>query len=229
MGGVALLLKSDGVLSAEFPHLLQLLRQTQFDTIYHEHFSYLSLHALEAALGATGLRAFDVEMLPTHGGSLRLFVCRRDSERHPETPNVEMARAAERAGGLEDLATYGAFSGRVAACRDQLTAFMVEASRAGRVVAAYGAAAKGNTLLNSCGLTSRDIICVADRSPHKQGLYLPGSRIPIVAPERIAEIKPDYLLILPWNLRDEITQDMAHVRDWGCRFVVAIPGIEMLR
>jgi SAM-dependent methyltransferase len=226
--GVAELLKPDGVLSAEFPHLHQMLEQTQFDTIYHEHFSYLSLHAIERMLAAVGLHAFDIELLPTHGGSLRLFACRRASTQHPQTPNVEMVRAAERAGGLHELATYDVFAERVAECRENLAGFIQRTHAAGKTVAAYGAAAKGNTLLNSCGLTASDIICVADRSPHKQGRYLPGSRIPIVAPARIAEIKPDYLLILPWNLRDEIMREMAQVRDWGCRFVIAIPRLTML-
>ena len=229
LGGVAALLKSDGVLSAEFPHLLRLLQETQFDTIYHEHFSYLSLHAIEAVLASVGLRVFDVEMVPTHGGSLRLFACRRDIARHAELPNVRMLRAAEKEGGLQDFAAYDAFARRVADCRRELIAFVSRARATGRAVAAYGAAAKGNTLLNSCGLTSRDIVCVADRSPHKQGRYLPGSRVPVVAPERITDVKPDYLLILPWNLRDEIMRDMAHVREWQCRFVVAIPNITILQ
>jgi SAM-dependent methyltransferase len=226
--GAAELLKPDGVLSAEFPHLLQLLQQTQFDTIYHEHFSYLSLQALELVLACAGLRAFDVETLPTHGGSLRLFACRQESRQHPETPNVGAARAIETAGGLHKLTAYDAFAGRVAECRKALIAFIERARQSKQVVAAYGAAAKGNTLLNSCELTVRDIVCVADRSPHKQGRYLPGSRIPIVAPERIADVKPDILLILPWNLRDEIMDEMAHVREWGCRFAVAVPRATML-
>jgi SAM-dependent methyltransferase len=226
--GVAELLKPDGVLSAEFPHLLHLLQQTQFDTIYHEHFSYLSLQSIEAVFASVGLRAFDVEGLLTHGGSLRVFACRRDSARYSETSGVEAVRAIERAGGLQRLDTYDAFASRVADCRKQLTSFIERARSEKRVVAAYGAAAKGNTLLNSCAITSRDIVCVADRSPHKQGRYLPGSRIPIVTPERIAEVKPDYLLILPWNLRDEIMHDMSHMGKWGCRFVVAVPALTIL-
>ncbi len=227
--GIAILLKPDGVLSAEFPHLLRMLQQAQFDTIYHEHFSYFSLHTLEPVFASAGLRAFDVEILSTHGGSLRVFACRRDSTPHRETSRLAAVRMAEQAGGLARLEIYDAFAARVAACRKGLLGFIERARRDQRVVAAYGAAAKGNTLLNSCGLTSQDIVCVADRSPHKQGRYLPGSRIPIVAPQRIAEVKPDYLLILPWNLRDEIMHDMAHVRDWGCRFVTAIPNIAILQ
>ena len=141
---------------------------------------------------------------------------------------MEAVRAAERQGGLARIETYDAFASRVAGCREDLIGFIVRARATGRSIAAYGAAAKGNTLLNSCALTNRDIICVADRSPHKQGRFLPGSRIPIVAPERISEIKPDYLLVLPWNLRDEIMDEMSHVRGWGCRFVVAIPGVTVL-
>jgi len=228
LGGIAALLKTDGVLSAEFPHLLRLLQDTQFDTIYHEHFSYLSLGALEIVLASVGLRVFDVELLATHGGSLRVFACRRESARHVETPNVAAVRAAEREGGLARMETYEAFARRVADCRADLMAFIDRAHAARRTIGAYGAAAKGNTLLNSCGLTSRDIVCVADRSPHKQGRFLPGSHVPIVAPQRLAQLKPDYLLILPWNLRDEIVDEMSHVRDWGCRFVVAIPSVAIL-
>jgi SAM-dependent methyltransferase len=228
LSGITELLKPDGVLSAEFPHLLQLVQQTQFDTIYHEHFSYFSLHAIEVVLASAGLRIFDVEMLQTHGGSLRLFACRSDSTRHPQTSHIEAVRAAEIAAGLRQLVTYDAFASRVARRRKELIAFINRARAAGRVVAAYGAAAKGNTLLNSCGLTAKDIVCVADRSPHKQGRYLPGSRIPIVEPDCIAAVRPDYLLILPWNLRDEIVRNMAHVREWGCRFVVAIPELTIL-
>jgi SAM-dependent methyltransferase len=228
LGGIAALLKTDGVLSAEFPHLLRLLQDTQFDTIYHEHFSYLSLGALETMLASVGLRVFDVELLATHGGSLRVFACRRESARHAETPNVAAVRTAEREGGLARMETYEAFARRVDGCRSDLMGFIDRAHAARRTIAAYGAAAKGNTLLNSCGLTSRDIACVADRSPHKQGRFLPGSQVPIVAPQRLAQLKPDYLLILPWNLRDEIMDDMSHVRDWGCRFVVAIPSVAIL-
>jgi SAM-dependent methyltransferase len=228
LGGIAALLKTDGVLSAEFPHLLRLLQDTQFDTIYHEHFSYLSLSALETVLASVGLRAFDVELLATHGGSLRVFACRRESARHAETPNVAAVRTAEREGGLARMETYEAFARRVDGCRSDLMGFIDRAHAERRTIAAYGAAAKGNTLLNSCGLTSRDIVCVADRSPHKQGRFLPGSHVPIVAPQRLAQLKPDYLLILPWNLRDEIMDDMSHVRDWGCRFVVAIPSVAIL-
>jgi SAM-dependent methyltransferase len=228
LGGIAALLKTDGVLSAEFPHLLRLLRETQFDTIYHEHFSYLSLSSLEAVFGAVGLRAFDVELLDTHGGSLRVFAC-RESARHAETANVSTVRATEREGGLGRMETYEAFALRVAGCRADLIDFIDRARAARHTIAAYGAAAKGNTLLNSCGLTSRDIVCVADRSPHKQGRFLPGSHVPIVAPQQLGQLKPDYLLILPWNLRDEIMDEMSHARDWGCRFVVAIPSVAVLQ
>ena len=228
LGGVAHLLKADGVFSAEFPHLLRLLDETQFDTIYHEHFSYLSLGAFQTVMASVGMRVFDVESLPTHGGSLRVFSCREDSARHVETPNVAKVRAAERDAGLGRLDAYDAFAARVIRCCERLVNFVKEARGAGRLIAGYGAAAKGNTLLNTCAFTARDIACVADRSPHKQGHYLPGSHIPVVAPEQIAEIRPDYLLILPWNLREEIVANMAHVRDWGCRFVVPIPTVTVL-
>jgi SAM-dependent methyltransferase len=227
LGGVARLLKIDGVFSAEFPHLLRLLQHTQFDTIYHEHFSYLSLRALETVFAATGLRVFDIEQLPTHGGSLRIFACRQDSSRQVEMSAIEQVRSAEREGDLDRFETYDRFASRVSRCREQFLDFIRDTHNKGSVIAAYGAAAKGNTLLNFCGITRNDIVCVADLNVRKQGRYLPGSRIPVVAPERIAQIKPDYLLILPWNLREELMASMPHVRDWGCRFVIAIPSVSV--
>lgn len=223
--GVAEILKPEGVFTAEFPHLLEMLQKVEFDTVYHEHFSYLSLLAIGAVFIAVGLRVFDVEELVTHGGSLRVFACRRDSTRHVETPAVAALRAKEEAAGLGRVETYDAFAARVAECCNGLVRFVREARATGRVIAAYGAAAKGNTLLNTCRLTRDDIVCVADRSPYKQGRLLPGSHVPIVSSEEIAKVKPDYLLILPWNLSREIMDSMAHVRDWGCRFVVAVPSV----
>ncbi|MCP8940096.1 class I SAM-dependent methyltransferase [Alsobacter sp. SYSU M60028] len=222
--GFAELLKPGGVASFEFPHLLRLIEGVQFDTIYHEHFSYLSLLAAERIFAAHGLRAFDVEELPTHGGSLRLSLC-HEAAAHRPTPGLAKVRADEAAAGLDGDAAYEGFTPRVEKVRDDLLAFLRTAKAEGRRVAAYGAAAKGNTLLNYCGVDGALIDYVVDLSPHKQGLYLPGSHLPILPPSRIAETKPDYVLILPWNLREEIMRQMAHVADWGGRFVVAVPRL----
>ncbi len=220
--GFALLLKPDGVATFEFPHLLNLIRHTQFDTIYHEHFSYLSLFAVEKIFAATDLRAFDVEEIATHGGSLRLFACRAGASRH-ETPRLADLRAKEHGAGLDSLDAYRGFAPRVEAAKRSFLAFLAQARAEGKSVAAYGAAAKGNTFLNVCGVTRTDIGCVFDRSTAKQGKLLPGSHIPILAPERIGEIKPDYLVVLPWNLIEEIKADMGFIAEWGGRFVTAAP------
>ena len=227
VAGLAALVRPDGVVSLEFPHLLRLIEGVQFDTIYHEHFSYFSVLALEPVLARHGLRIFDAEELPTHGGSLRLFAC-REGGGHGEGPGLATLRATERAAGLDRLETYAGFAGQVAAVRSSLLGFLENARRYGKSVAAYGAAAKGNTLLNHCGIDRALVDYVVDASPHKQGRYLPGSRLPIHAPGRLAETRPDYVLILPWNLRDEITATMAVVGDWGGRFVVPVPRTEVL-
>ena len=215
-------LKPDGVLTFEFPHLLNLIELVQFDTIYHEHFYYLSMLAVERVLRANGLRPFDVDLLPTHGGSLRLFVCHAGSGRD-ETEALKSLRAAEHAAGLDRLETYGGFAPRVRAVRDSFLAFLAKARTEGKAVAAYGAAAKGNTFLNYCGATTDDIVAVYDASLAKQGRFLPGSHVPILAPAQVVDAKPDYLVILPWNLKAEIMAQMAHIRDWGGRFVIASP------
>lgn len=224
--GFAVLLKPQAVATFEFPHLLNLIEQVQFDTIYHEHYSYLSLVSVERILTAAGLRAFDVEEIPTHGGSLRLFVCRSDAGHH-ETPALLALRAREAAARLDSLAGYEGFAPRVEAVRAQFLEFLRMARSTGAKVAAYGAAAKGNTFLNYCGVGADDIVCVFDRSLEKQGRLLPGSHIPILAPERIAEIRPDYLVILPWNLSSEIRTSMAQIATWGGKFVTAIPQLEI--
>lgn len=226
VAGFAEILKPEGVSTFEFPHLLNLIRELQFDTIYHEHFSYLSLVAVERVLESCGLRAFDVERLPTHGGSLRLFVCRKDA-RHAATPRLDEARADERAAGLDRIEGYAGFAEKVDGVKAGFLAFLARAKAEGKTVAAYGAAAKGNTFLNVCGVTAKDIVCVYDRSAAKQGRFLPGSHIPVQAPETIGRTKPDYLLILPWNLREEIVGQMAEIRDWGGRFVTAVPEIRV--
>lgn len=227
VAGVATALAASGVATLEFPHLLRLLEEHQFDTIYHEHFSYFSFHTVRDVFAAHGLDLFDVEELPTHGGSLRVYA------RHAEVGSMETRDrvadllARERAAGLLDPTTYDAFEERVRATKRGLLRFLLDSADAGRRVAGYGAPAKGNTLLNYCGVGPDLLPYTVDRSPHKQGRYLPGTRIPVASPERLREEKPDYVLILPWNLRDEIVEQMADVRSWGGRFVVAIPEIEV--
>lgn len=225
--GFAAVLKPQGVSTFEFPHILNLIGDVQFDTIYHEHFFYLSLVAVERIFHAAGLRVFDVEELPTHGGSLRVYACLKAAN-HTEEPGVEAVRAKERTAGLDTLKGYEGFAPRVEAVRSSFQAFMQQAKADGKSVAAYGAAAKGNTFLNYCGITHDDMVCVFDRSLEKQDRLLPGSHLPIHAPERIADIKPDYLVILPWNLEAEITKANRHIGDWGGKFVVAIPETRII-
>ena len=227
VAGFREVLKPEGVLTFEFPHFLNMLELVQFDTIYHEHFSYLSLLAVAQVLRANGLRAFDVELLPTHGGSLRLF-CAHEASSHPETDALKTLRAREAAAGLHKLETYDGYAARVDAVRDSFLAFLRQAKADGKSVAAYGAAAKGNTFLNYAGVGADDLVAAFDANPHKQGRYLPGSHVPILAPERVAEVKPDYVLILPWNLKDEIMAQLAYIRAWGGRFVIASPRTEVL-
>ncbi|HSV01646.1 MAG TPA: class I SAM-dependent methyltransferase [Phenylobacterium sp.] len=226
-GGFRHVLKAAGVLTFEFPHVLKLIEKVQFDTIYHEHFSYLSLLAVEQVLRANGLRPFDVERLATHGGSLRLFVCHAGSGRE-ETEALRALRAEEAAAGLRRMETYQGFTPRVEAVRESFRAFLASARAQGKRIAAYGAAAKGNTFLNYCGTTAADVVCAFDANPAKQGRLLPGSHVPIRAPEALREVRPDYLLILPWNLQEEITREHGYIREWGGRFVTASPATRML-
>lgn len=226
VGGMPAVLKPEGVITLEFPHLLSLLADCQFDTIYHEHYSYLSLMALEPVFRRAGLRIFDVELIPTHGGSLRLHVC-HDRAMHARTPRVDDVLARELAAGLDSASTYAAFADRVRQVKKSLVSFLVDARSEGKRVAAYGAAAKGNTLLNYCGVSTDLIDCVVDRNPGKQDRLLPGSRIPVADPQEIFRRRPDYLLILPWNIKDEVARQMAGIRDWGGRFVTAIPSLEI--
>ena len=227
VAGFRELLKDEGVLTFEFPHLLNLIEKVQFDTIYHEHFSYLSLLAVEQVLRANGLRPFDVERLATHGGSLRLFCCHMGSG-HEETGALAALRTAERAAGLDRIDTYAGFALRVEAVRDSFRTFLAAEKAARRRIAAYGAAAKGNTFLNYCAATPADIVAVFDASPAKQGRFLPGSHLPILAPDAVREIRPDDLLILPWNLKDEIMAQMGFIADWGGRFVTASPETKVV-
>jgi SAM-dependent methyltransferase len=220
--GIRILLAPQGVATFEFPHLLRLMLESQFDTIYHEHFSYFSLLAVKRVFEAHALRVFDLDELPTHGGSLRLYVGHAGADQ-PLGRNVEKVLSDEGKAGLDGLKAYAAFQEQVRETKRSLLEFLIQARRAGKRIAAYGAAAKGNTLLNYCGIRGDFIDYVADRSPHKQGRYLPGTRIPIAHPDRIRETRPDYVLILPWNLRDEIVEQNAFVREWGGKFVVPVP------
>jgi SAM-dependent methyltransferase len=228
VAGMQILLKPDGIITMEFPALLNLMQYNQFDTIYHEHFSYLSFSVAERICAHHGITLFDVDELPTHGGSLRIYGRHADNTGVPVTPAVAAMRRREADAGLTSLPAYQAFTEQVHATKRDLLEFLIETKRQGKSVAAYGAPAKGNTLLNYCGIRGDFIDYTVDRSPHKQGHSLPGTHIPIYAPEKLAETRPDYVLIMPWNLRDEITATMAHIRDWGGRFVVFIPRVEVI-
>jgi len=225
VGGFAALLAPDGVATFEFPHLLRTIAGMQFDTVYHEHFSYLSLIALEPLFARHGLEIVEVTELPTHGGSLRVFVAPRGSR--AADPSVAAVLAAERAAGLERLETYAAFGERVVRIKDDFAAFLLDAKRRGKRVAGYGAAAKATTLLNYAGARADVMPYVADKSPHKQGHFIPGVRVPIVAPDRIRADRPDYVVIFPWNVEAEIRAELADVRGWGGRFVLAIPELRV--
>jgi SAM-dependent methyltransferase len=224
--GIAIALKPGGTVSIEFPHLLRLIENVQFDTIYHEHFSYLSLAFIERLFAAHGLAVWDVEELPTHGGSLRILG-RHVSDPRGTTAAVDAVRTAERHAGMLGISAYQTFTPRVLAIKRDIIRFLLDAQSEGKSVAAYGAAAKGNTLLNYCGIRGDLVEFVADLNPHKQGRLLPGSRIPVVPPERIIERQPDYVLVLPWNLREEIAGQLNSIREWGGRFVTAIPQLEV--
>lgn len=228
VGGLRILLKPGGVITMEFPHLLNLVRENQFDTIYHEHYSYFSLQTVEKVFACHGLRLFDVEKLPTHGGSLRIYACHTQDAKHQETGRVRILGDEERRAGLGEVSTYAGFAKGVERTKRRLLEFLIRAKDAGESVVAYGAAAKGNTLLNFCGIRTDLVDYAVDRNPHKQGRFLPGSRIPIFHPDRIRETRPHYVLILPWNIKDEIVSQMAHVREWGAKFVVPIPETRIL-
>jgi hypothetical protein len=225
VAGLAYLAGSSGLISVEVPHLLQLVQRTEFDTIYHEHYAYWSLHAMAAVFEAHGLKIVDVKELPTHGGSLRVFA-RRSGTR--ASRNVAALTAAEVQAGIADPRFYERFGPRVERVIAAFREYLDKVHTTGRRIAAYGAAAKGNTFLNAGKVTARDIIFVADRNPHKQGHLLPGSRIPIVAPEIVLDRKPDDLIILPWNMAEEIVREMAAIRRWGGRFVIGVPKLHFL-
>jgi len=223
VAGLKLLVAPDGVITMEFPHLMRLVEGNQFDTIYHEHFSYLSLLVVQRVFSAQGLVVFDVEELSTHGGSLRVYARHENDASKPVEPAVDELCARELAAGYGRIETYLSFDQRVAQTKRRLLEFLITARREGKRVAGYGAPGKGNTLLNYCGIRTDLVDYTVDRSPYKQGKFLPGTHIPIFSPEKIAETGPDYVLILPWNLKDEIIEQLGYVRRWGGQFVVPIP------
>ncbi len=228
VAGLKVLLAPMGVLTMEFPHLLRLIEEDQFDTIYHEHYSYFSFTTVRKVFASHGLTLFDVEELPTHGGSLRIYARHDEDDSKPIGERVGDLLVREETARLGCLKTYGSFSERVRRVKRDLLRFLIQAKEEGKSVAGYGAAAKGNTLLNYCGVRTDFLDYTVDRSPHKQGRYLPGTRLPIHAPDRLRETRPDYVLILPWNLKDEIMEQMSDVRSWGGRFVVPIPEVRIL-
>ena len=227
VNGLKVLLKPTGLITMEFPHLLRLMDQNQFDTIYHEHFSYFSFHAVEQVFARHGMKLFDVEELPTHGGSLRIYACHdQDASKSIGTRTWEL-KSREEAAGLGRLNRYLSFGSQVEDTKRKLLSFLISVRQEGKRVVGYGAPAKGNTLLNYCGIRTDFIDYTVDRSPHKQGHFLPGVHIPIYAPDQIRETRPDYVLILPWNLREEVMQQLAHIREWGGKFVVPIPEVRV--
>lgn len=225
--GMKATLKPGGTITLEFPHLMQLIAHNQFDTVYHEHYSYLSLYTVDRIFAASGLRVFDVEALPTHGGSLRIYGCHPDDPR-PTLPSVPALLDEEERSGLRDLAAYRSFQHRADKVKDDLLSFLIEQKNAGRIVAGYGAAAKGNTLLNYAGVKPDLLPFVCDAAASKQGKFMPGSHIPILPPSALAERKVDVVLILPWNIASEIVQQQAAVRERGGKFVVAVPHVKVI-
>lgn len=227
VAGFARVLKADGVSTFEFPHLMRLVEQGQFDTIYHEHFSYLSLMAVDTIFSRNGLRVFDVNELPTHGGSLRVFAQRADTGRRQSTQALAALLEREQSAGIGTAGYYAGFQERANTIKDDLMSFLIQAKREGKRVGAYGAAAKGNTLLNYAGVRSNLLPWVVDRNPSKQGKFMPGSRIAIVDEDHLRRAKPDYVLILPWNLKAEVIAQLSYIAEWGARFVTAVPQIEV--
>lgn len=227
VGGIPRVLKAEGVLTLEFPHLVRLMEGLQYDTIYHEHFFYFSLLTVEDILGRHGMRVFDVEQLPTHGGSLRIFACHQDAS-HPETQRLRDLRAAEAAYGIARIETYTRFQERVVESKFAVLDFLIEAKRAGKRIAAYGAPGKGNTLLNYCGIRTDFFDYAVDRNPWKHGRVTPVTQIPILPPERLRETQPDLVVVMPWNLKDEIASQHSYIQEWGGRFVIFLPDVRVL-
>jgi len=226
--GLKILLNPNGVITMEFPHLLQLIRQNQFDTIYHEHFSYFSLLTVNRIFSSHGLTIFDVEEIPTHGGSLRIFITHSENNSIPVSKKVDELIDSEKQYGLTNIATYTEFSKKVQEIKKNIKEFFINAKKEEKKIFCYGAAAKGNTLLNYCVIGTDFVNCVVDRSPYKQGLFLPGTHIPIKNPDYIKKTKPNYLVILPWNLKEEIMGQMSFIREWGGKFVILIPEVKIL-
>lgn len=227
VGGFAAILKPNGVSTFEFPHLLRLVTENQFDTIYHEHYSYLSLIAVKRIFEHNGMSVFDVEELSTHGGSLRVYAQRKDTGKHEISANVGKILDQEVAAGMTKIEFYTGFQDKANRVKNDLTAFLIEAQRAGKTVVGYGAAAKGNTLMNYAGVRPDLLTYVVDRNPAKQDKFLPGCRIPIVAEDRLKQTRPDYVVILPWNLRAEVVEQLAYIREWGGQFVTAVPSLKI--
>lgn len=226
--GIYVILSDDGIATLEFPSVMNLIRQNQFDTIYHEHFSYLSLSVVKRIFESQGLTLFDVEELQTHGGSLRVYACKKENNRTKDSGNVLQILKQENDFGLNDLAVYMNFSENVIRTKREILGTLLSIKNQGKTIVGYGAPAKGNTLLNYCGIREDILDYVVDLNPHKQGKYLPGTHLPILSPEKISETKPDYILILPWNLKDEIMAQLHFVRSWGCKFIIPIPNIEVI-
>lgn len=227
IAGFKIVLKPAGVITLEFPHLERLIEHNEFDTIYHEHFSYFSFIAAETALARHGLRVFDVQELATHGGSLRLFVTHAENAARPTLPSVDALRDRELRAGFNTLAPYQRFAAQVEQTKQNLLTFLIQARREGKKIAGYGAPAKGNTLLNYCGIRTDFIAFTVDKNPRKQGVFLPGTRIPVFPVEHLRAYKPDYLFILPWNIKEEVMQQMEYIRQWGGKFFVAIPDVRI--
>jgi SAM-dependent methyltransferase len=226
--GLKIALKENGTITMEFPHLLKLIEENQFDTIYHEHFSYLSFYTVKQIFEAQGLKLYDVEKLSTHGGSLRIYATHQENNIEV-SQSVEYLLKEEKAFGLIDMDIYKGFQEKANRVKYDLLAFLLEAKKENKKVVAYGAAAKGNTLLNYAGVKNDLIEFVVDKSPHKQGKYLPASHIPVVSEEKISETKPEYVLILPWNIKDEVIEQLRYVKEWDCKFVVAVPKLEVIK
>jgi hypothetical protein len=227
VAGMKILLKPEGLITMEFPHLIRLMDENQFDTIYHEHFSYFSFATVEKVFAAHGLTLFDVEELSTHGGSLRIYARHNENTEQPMTKRVLELKAKEEAAGCTRLETYLSFAKKVDETKRSLLNFLIKAKGEGKSIVGYGAPGKGNTLLNYCGIRTDFIDYTVDRNPYKHGKYTPGTHIPIHDPEKISETKPDYIFILPWNLKNEIIQQLAYVREWGAQFVVPIPEVKV--
>jgi hypothetical protein len=228
VAGIPVILKPQGTVTIEFPHLMKMFEENQFDTIYHEHFCYFSLISAEAIFAKHGLTVFDVEELWTHGGSLRIYARHTADQTRPVTQRLQALRAREEAAGYRNIETYTSFEFRAREAKNKLLSLLIEAKRAGKRVAAYGAPGKGNTLLNYCGIRTDYIEFTVDKNPYKQGKFLPGTHIPIYGPEKIDEAKPDYIVILPWNFKDEIMAQLAHARSWGAKFIIPIPAATLV-